>query len=95
MLDVANAFLEQPADVLVIEGVDPPMTLPVRSNERELAQHPELVRDGRLLHPERLDELGDVMRALEQAKENPDAARRREREHRVRELLREPLLVAG
>jgi hypothetical protein len=47
-----------------------------------MPEDPKLVRDGGLLHPDRVGELADGTGGLAQAAENPNAAQRRERLHR-------------
>ena len=62
MLDVEDGLVEQVGDVRVVQGVDDPRPS-LADHEPEMAQHPQLVRDRRPLHPDRggssLTEHGD------------------------------------
>ena len=73
--------------MLVAEHVQalPPPALD--GHDRVVAEHPQLVGDGRLLHSDRRDDLGHRPRAGAQGGEDLETARRRQREHRVGEPL--------
>ena len=62
MLGVGHRFGEQRPDVVVVKRVDdlPPVTL--SDDQPEVAQHPELLGDGRLLHLHRPGQLSDRAR---------------------------------
>ena len=59
MLDVSDGFLEQLADVVVVQCVDDVAPLAVAGDQAEVAQQAQLVRDRGGLHPDGRCELGD------------------------------------
>ena len=63
MLDVRDDLLEQVGDVVVVELVDDLAAVALAGDEPEVAQQPQLVRDRRALHADRLRELVDRRRA--------------------------------
>ena len=93
MLDVADDLLEQVGDVVVVELVDDLAPVAAAGHEPEVAQQPELVRDGRALHPDRERDLVHRGRARVQASEDPQPARRRQRLDAVRGDLREAVVA--
>jgi len=86
MLNVEDGFLEQVADVGVVERVDRPSPDSLSYNKPEMAQQPQLMRDRRLLHLERVREVTYRAGCLAQAGENPNSAAGCERLHRLRHL---------
>jgi hypothetical protein len=92
LLDVAKRVLEQRGDEAVMQGIE---TLPADAiglHDRVLSKYPQLMGDRRLLESEHVDEIADWARAAEQAAEDLDTNRRREREHDVGHLLGQPLI---
>ena len=74
---------DQHADVLVVQRVDDLAAAALVDDEAEVAQHAQLLRDGRLLHLDRERERAAPSRAGAQPAEDADAARRCERLHRL------------
>ena len=63
VLDVADDLVEQVGDMVVVELVDDAAPVAAADHEPEMAQQPELVRDGRALHADRERDLADRGRA--------------------------------
>ena len=79
VLDVPEHLLEQLGDVVVVELVDDAAAGALADDEAEVAEHAELVRDRRRVHPDGGRDLGDRRGAVVQAGEDPQPARRGER----------------
>jgi hypothetical protein len=95
--NVPEGLVEQRRDVLIVERVEA-LTAPALGHYKTmLAQDPELMGNSGLLHPDHVCELADCVRSLAQAGEDPNPARCREREHRVRDRVRRfaRQLIAG
>ena len=59
LLDMVQPGAEQIRNVVVVDGVHAAPSVPLSLDQLMLAQHPQLMRDRRLLHPQRLDQLAD------------------------------------
>jgi len=59
VFDVVDGLVEQVGDVVVVERVDGMSSLTLADDEVEVAEDAELVRDGGLLHLDRLCEFAD------------------------------------
>src|SRR6516164_1330333 len=59
--DVVLGLAQQRGDVVVVDRIDAAAALAPGRHEGVVAKHAELVGDGRLPHPEGLDELRDVV----------------------------------
>src|SRR5579862_3757829 len=59
VLAVVDGLVEEPGDVVVVEGVDGGPAVPGARNEAEVAEHPELVGHRGLLHADVGGEPGD------------------------------------
>ena len=79
VLDVPEHLLEQLGDVVVVELVDDAAAGALADDQAEVAQHAQLVRDRRRVHPDGGRDLGDRRRAVVQAGEDPQPAGRGER----------------
>jgi len=64
VLDVADRLIEQLGDVRVVKRVDHSPALTRPDHKADVPQHAQLMRDCRLLHPDRDHELGHRMRTL-------------------------------
>lgn len=83
MLDVRDGFIEQLADVVVMQRVHDVATLTSAPHQPEMPQEAELVGDRRGVHADVLREFTDRARASAQPAEDVQAARGRECLHRV------------
>jgi len=88
VFDVRHRLLEQLRDVMVVERVvdPPPVALP--GHQAEVAKDPQLVGDGRAVHPDRGADLAHRPRPFVQAGEDPQPTRGRQRLHRLGDLTR-------
>ena len=79
---------QQGTDVIVVQRIDhlPPVAL--AHHKTEVAEDPQLLRDGRLSHLDLARELADRARARTEATQDPHPARGRERLHRLRDRSR-------
>jgi len=87
VLDVVQRLIEEVGDVRVVQRVDDLATSPLADNEPQVTEQTQLVRDRRRLHANRLGERVYRAGSLAQTTENPDAARRSKRLHRLGNLL--------
>ena len=87
MLDVVDRLSEQNTDMRVVEGVNDLATLPFADHEAEMTQQTQLMGDSRLLHSNRYSELAHRTCGLSKTTENTNAARSRERLHRLCDLF--------
>jgi hypothetical protein len=94
LLDVSKCFLEERNDVLVIQRIHTLAPSPLDHHQRVLTEDSELMRNRGLLHPEPLHQLRYDARPFEKTREYLHSARRRESEHRVRNLLSDTLADA-
>ena len=85
VLDMTDSLIDQLGDMHVIQRVHDPPALTLTDDQADIPQQPQLMRDSGLLHPDRVDELRDRMRALAQLREDQHPARRRQPLHRVRD----------
>jgi hypothetical protein len=85
---VRHRLLEQLRDVMVVERVVDPPALALPGHQAEVPEDPQLVGDGRAVHPDRGADLAHRARALVQAGEDPQPARGRQRLHRLGDLTR-------
>ena len=90
MLGVRDGLGQQRADVVVVQRIDHLPAVALADDEAEVPEHPQLLGDRRLGHLELVGELADRARAGAEAAEDPHAARRRERLHRLRDRARRP-----
>ena len=86
MFDVRHRLLEQLRDVMVVERVVDPPPVALAGHQPEVAEDPQLVGDGRAVHPDRGADLAHRPRPLVQAGEDPQPARGRQRLHRLGDL---------
>ena len=86
VFDVVDGFLEQNGNVAVVEGVDDPAPLALADDEAEVAEDPELVGDGGLLHRHSCSQLVHRAGRLAEPCEDADPAGCRERVHRLSDL---------
>ena len=57
MGDVVGRFLEQHADVVVVEGIEHLAPVPLTHDETQMTKDAQLMRDRRCLHPDRIRQL--------------------------------------
>jgi hypothetical protein len=88
VLGVCDGFGEEDADVSVVEFVDRLAALGLADDQAGVAQHAELLGDGRLFHLDGPGEFFDRAGSGRQAAEDPHAAGGGERLHRVGDLAR-------
>ena len=88
MGNVVGRFLQQNADMTVVQVVEHMPAAPLANNKTQVAENPQLMRNSRLLHPDRLGQLAHRARALAKPGENKNATGRRKRLHRLRDLAR-------
>ena len=81
-----DRLVEQVGDVRIVERVNHAPAAARADNESEVAQHTQLVRNGRALHLNGIGELVHVASSLTQPRQNPDTTRGRKRLHRLRDL---------
>lgn len=88
MLGVGDRFGQQRADVIVMEPIDrlPAVALP--DDQAEVSQHSQLLGDSGLRHLQIASQLADRTRTYAETAENPHAAGRGERLHRLRDRSR-------
>ena len=71
--------------MLVMKCIEPLTADPFGPYQSLLTQDPQLMRDGRLFHPQRLGEIANRTRPVEQATKNQNPTWRRQREHGIRQ----------
>ena len=89
VLHVKDRLVEQLRDVRIVQAVDDLLAAALADHEPELAQRPQLVRDGGRLHADRLGQRADRARALLQAPEDLHAARTGEHLHALGDRARQ------
>jgi len=77
MLSVVDRLVQEHRDMAVVQGVNHGPAVALAGDQAEMAQHPELMGDGRLLHPDHGGKLGDGNRALAEPAQDAQPARRR------------------
>ena len=88
LLHVAQALPEQADDVAVVERVEHHAPFAPRLDEPQIAQQPQLVRDGRLGHADQRGEVADAQLAVRERVEDPHPRRVAERAERLRQIRR-------
>ncbi len=83
MLGMRDSLGQQNAHVLVVQGVDDVPALALANDQAEMAKHPKLLGDGRLLHLNVLRQLANGARTSTQPAQDPHAARCRQCSHRL------------
>jgi hypothetical protein len=87
VLGVRDGFGEQDAYMLVVQLVNRLATLTFPDDQAEVAQHAELLGDGRLFHLHGTREIFDRARPRCEAAEDPHTAGRGQRLHGIRDLV--------
>ena len=89
VLDVVDRLRDEVANMVVVQRVDDTVAVAATDHQTEMTQQPQLVRHRRLFQLHVACELGDRAGRHSQARKDADSARRRERLHRLRDLLGE------
>ena len=85
---MVGGLFEEDADVRVMERVENLAALTLADDEPEMAEHPQLMGDGRLLHPDRRREFPYRAGTLAETSEDAHTAWRRQRLHGLSNLAR-------
>lgn len=75
MLGVVDSFIQQHRDMVVEQGVNHGAAGSLPDDQAEVAQHSQLVRDRRLLHPDGGRQLTDGRRPLTETAQDTQPAR--------------------
>jgi hypothetical protein len=92
VLNVRDGFVEQLADVVVVQRIHHVPALAPAGDQPQMAQQAELVGDRRALHTDVLSQFADRARAGVKPSEDAQSARRSECLHRVGDDPREALV---
>lgn len=88
MGNVVGRLLKQDADVGVVELVENASPASLTNDKAQVTKDAQLVRDGRLLHPNCFGEFAHGAGTFAEPGEDEDATWRRERLHRLRDFTR-------
>lgn len=83
MLGVRDGLGQQGVNVIIMQRVDDLAPVTFADDQAEVPQYPQLLRDRGLLHPDRAGELSDRAGSRREPAEDPYAAWRRQRVHRL------------
>lgn len=88
MLGVEDGLVKERGDVVIVQGVDDLSSDALADHQSEVAQRPQLVRDRRGFHVDRVGEVTDRGLALAQTGKDPHPTGGGERLHRLGDLPR-------
>lgn len=86
LLHVSQTLLEERDDVPVVERVEDHPALSPRFDEPQIAEQPQLVRNGRFRQPNQLGQIAHAQLASRKGVEHADTCRVAERAKRLRQL---------
>ncbi len=73
--DMSQGLAVEGPHVFVVQCIEHMPTFPPIAHPTRLAHIPQLMRDGRLLHPQRGGQIGHTVFPLGQERDNPQAGR--------------------